>query len=148
MALPEIGGTPHAFTLPNQDGKEVSLADYAGRTVLVWFFPRAYGRGCTLEAGGFRDRARDFADQDTVLLGITWSAPEELKSWSHEVGLTTELLCDVDRSVALAYGAAESADQERPKRVSVLIGADGKVAKAYQVDDAEGHPAAALADLV
>ena len=45
MALPEIGIKPPAFTLPNQDGKDVSLADYAGKNVLIWFFPRAFGGG-------------------------------------------------------------------------------------------------------
>jgi peroxiredoxin Q/BCP len=45
MAHPEVGSTAAAFTLPNQDGKQVSLADYAGRNVLIWFFPRAYGGG-------------------------------------------------------------------------------------------------------
>ncbi|MCH7710106.1 MAG: redoxin family protein [Proteobacteria bacterium] len=45
MALPQVGSTPPAFTLPNQDGKHVSLADYAGRNVLIWFFPRAFGGG-------------------------------------------------------------------------------------------------------
>jgi peroxiredoxin Q/BCP len=45
MALPEIGSVASGFTLPNQDGKNVSLADYAGKKVLVWFFPRAFGRG-------------------------------------------------------------------------------------------------------
>lgn len=45
MALPEVGNVPPAFTLPNQDGQPVSLADYAGKNVLVWFFPRAFGGG-------------------------------------------------------------------------------------------------------
>jgi len=45
MALPETGSKPHGFTLPNQDGKDVSLADYAGNNVLIWFFPRAFGGG-------------------------------------------------------------------------------------------------------
>lgn len=148
MALPEVGSTAHPFTLINQDGEPVSLADYAGRQVLVWFFPRAYGRGCTLEAGGFRDRGPGFAEKGTVLLGITWSAPEDLKAWAAEVRFTDHLLCDADRSVALAYGAAESADQERPKRVSVLVDGDGKVLRAYQVSDAETHPSEALADLM
>jgi peroxiredoxin Q/BCP len=147
MALPEIGSTPQPFTLPNQDGRPVSLADYAGKNVLLWFFPRAYGKNCTIEAGAFRDRANDFADKDTVVLGITWSAPGELKEWSRELAMTTELLSDTDHAVALAYGAADSADQERPKRVSVLIGADGRVAKAYEVNDAGAHPQRVLADL-
>ncbi len=81
------------------------------------------------------------------MLGITFSAPEELKNWAQEVGLAGELLCDADRTVAMAYGAAETADQERPKRVSVLIGADGKVARVYGAPDPEAHPAEALADM-
>ena len=64
------------------------------------------------------------------------------------MGLTTELLCDTDRSVAVAYGAADSKDQERPKRISVLVGPDGKVVKTYGTPDAEAHPEEVLADLM
>ena len=62
--------------------------------------------------------------------------------------MTTELLCDTDRSVAVAYGAADSKDQERPKRISVLVGPDGKVVKTYGTPDAEAHPEEVLADLM
>lgn len=81
------------------------------------------------------------------MLGITFSAPEDLKTWLNETGLTTDLLCDADRSVAMAYGAAESADQEKPTRLSVLIGPDGKVMKTYAKPDPEGHPSEVLSDL-
>lgn len=81
------------------------------------------------------------------MLGITFSPPGDLKTWRGEVGLAGELLCDADRSVAMAYGAAESADQERPKRVSVLIGPDGRVVRTYSAPDPEAHPSEALADI-
>ena len=80
-------------------------------------------------------------------VGITFSSPEDLKTWADETGLTTDLLCDVDKSVAMAYGAAESADQERPSRCSVLIGTDGKVIKVYPKPDAATHSDEVLADL-
>ena len=80
-------------------------------------------------------------------MGITFSAVEDLRAWGGEVGLDFDLLSDADRAVAMAYGAAESPDQERPKRVSVLVGTDGKVAKIYDVSDAEAHPAEVLGDL-
>ncbi len=147
MALPEIGSTPEDFTLPNRDGKTVSLKDYQGKNVLLWFFPRAYGGNCTRQAAGFRDLARDFAAQNTLLLGITGSSPDELGAWADEVGFDAELLSDADKKVAMAYGAAESSEQERPSRVSVLIGPDGRVAKTYTVDDAKSHPAQVLADI-
>lgn len=82
-----------------------------------------------------------------MLLGITFSPPEDLKTWKGETGLTTDLLCDSDRSVAMAYGAAESSDQEKATRLSVLIGPDGKVAKIYAKPDPAAHPAEALNDL-
>lgn len=147
MTLPAIGSTPPAFKLPSASGKQVSLADYAGRPVLLWFFPRAYGGNCTKQACSFRDQAADYADKDTAVLGITTSTAEDLRAWGAEVGLASELLSDTGREVCTAYGAIENDEQERPKRVSVLIGADGKVAKAYAVEDAAGHPAAALKDL-
>lgn len=81
------------------------------------------------------------------MLGITFSPVEDLKAWRDEVGLDAELLRDADRSVALAYGAAQSADQEKATRISVHIGPDGLVVKAYEVTDAEGHAAAALAEI-
>jgi peroxiredoxin len=70
-----------------------------------------------------------------------------LQKWATEAGLVPELLYDADRSVAMAYGAAESADQEKPSRRSVLIGPDGKVAKIYAEPDATTHPSEVLMDL-
>jgi peroxiredoxin len=78
------------------------------------------------------------------VLGITFSPTADLKKWAEEVGLEQQLLCDADRSVALAYGAAESADQERATRISVLIGPDGKIAKTYEDFNAETHASDAL----
>ncbi len=148
MPLPQTGSAAPAFTLPAASGRTVSLSDYAGRPVLLWFFPRAYGGNCTKQACGFRDHAADYAGADTVVLGITTSSATDLKAWGAEVGLASELLSDSDRKVCTAYGAYDDPAQERPSRVAVLIGADGKVAKAYPVSDAAAHPAAALKDIV
>ena len=80
-------------------------------------------------------------------MGVTFSASEDLKAWGGDVGYGGDLLSDSERSLAMAYGAAESPHQERPSRVSVLVGPDGKVAKTYEVSDAEAHPGDVLADL-
>jgi peroxiredoxin len=85
--------------------------------------------------------------KNTVPVGITFSSPKDLKAWAGETGLTTDLLCDADKSVAIAYGVAESADQERPSRCSVLVGTDGKVLKVYAKPDAATHPDEVLNDL-
>ena len=81
------------------------------------------------------------------MLGITFSPTVDLKKWANDVGLEQQLLCDADRSVALAYGAAESSDQERATRISVLIGPDGKVIKTYEGFNAEAHADDVLADV-
>lgn len=80
-------------------------------------------------------------------LGITFSAPEDLKTWRAETRLTSDLICDADRLVAMACGAAETADQEKPSRLSVLVGPDGKVIKTYPNPDPKTHADEVLADL-
>ena len=82
-----------------------------------------------------------------TLLGVTFSAVEDLKKWQDEVGLQCDLLSDADRAVGLAYGAAESADQEKAARMSVLVGPDGNVAKVYPSPDPECHALEVLDDL-
>jgi peroxiredoxin len=84
---------------------------------------------------------------NTALVGITFSDSAALRQWALELELGCCLLSDADRSVALAYGAADSAGQEKPARVSVLVGADGRVVKTYASPDPAGHAAEVLADL-
>ena len=74
-----------------------------------------------------------------VPVGITFSTTDDLKRWRDEVGLASVLLSDADRSVAMAYGAADSPDQAKAKRVSILIGPDGKVIDAFTPGDAGAH---------
>lgn len=82
-----------------------------------------------------------------TLLGVTFSAPDELKAWRDQLGLPCDLLSDSDRAVGLAWGAAESTDQEKASRMSVLVGPDGNVVKVYPVPDAERHALEVLDDL-
>ena len=81
------------------------------------------------------------------MLGVTFSAAEDLKKWRDEVGLQCDLLSDADRAVGLAWGAAESADQEKARRMSVLVGPDGNVVKVYPDPDVERHAGEVLDDL-
>jgi peroxiredoxin Q/BCP len=82
-----------------------------------------------------------------VLLGITFSPVAELRAWREELGLGCDLLCDADRQVAMAWGAASSPTQEKANRVSVLIGPDGAVVKSYPSPDPATHAAQVLDDL-
>lgn len=80
-------------------------------------------------------------------MGITFSSPDDLKKWGADESYPGVLLSDGDRSVAMAYGAAESADQEKATRISVLVGTDGKVVRTYDSPVADEHPGEALGDL-
>ena len=80
-------------------------------------------------------------------MGITFSSPEDLKKWGMNQGYPGVLLSDSDRSVAMAFGAAESAEQEKATRISILVGPDGKVVKTYDTPVADEHPSEALCDL-
>ncbi len=81
------------------------------------------------------------------MVGITFNPPEDPKKWSDAEGSSGTLLFDADRSVAMAYGAADSADQEKAARVSILVDGDGNVVKTYDVEDAPAHADAVLSDL-
>ena len=100
-----------------------------------------------MEANGFRDRAQRFRDAGVTLLGITFSSPEDLRAWREQVGLDSALLSDAGREVAMAYGAASEPTQAKAARVSVLIGAEGRILRRYEGFDVAGHAQQVLADL-
>ena len=81
------------------------------------------------------------------MLGVTFSAADDLKKWRDEVGLQCDLLGDADRAVGLAWGAAESPNQEKARRMSVLVGPHGNVVKVYPDPDVERHAREVLDDL-
>ena len=82
-----------------------------------------------------------------MLLGVTFSDTGALRDWREAVGLTSDLLCDADRSVAMAYGAADSPEQQKAGRVSVLIDEGGVVTKVYKPSDVSAHPAEVLREV-
>jgi len=93
------------FTLPDQHGAPVSLADRRNRWTVLYFYPRAGTPGCTQQACNVRDRAEDYAAAGAGVLGVSTDAPEILAAFSAEHGLDFPLLSDADHGVADAYGA-------------------------------------------
>ena len=99
------GDKAPAFSLPDADGKKVSLADYKGRRVVVYFYPAASTPGCTKQACDFRDNLRDLNDAGLDVVGISPDKPEKLAKFRDAEGLTFPLLSDPDRKVLTAWGA-------------------------------------------
>ena len=99
------GDKAPAFTLPDADGNKVSLADYKGRRVVVYFYPAASTPGCTKQACDFRDNLHDLNDAGFDVVGISPDKPEKLAKFRDAEGLTFPLLSDPDRKVLTAWGA-------------------------------------------
>ena len=141
-------GTPAPdFTLPDAEGKPVSLADFRGKNVIVYFYPQAATPGCTTEACDFRDSLSSLQGSGYEVLGISPDAPEALAHFTGDFALTFPLLADEDHAVALAYGAwgeklVRGEITEGIVRSTVVLDPEGKVKLAQYQVKAEGHVAA------
>jgi peroxiredoxin Q/BCP len=98
-----IGDTAPPFTLKDQNGKDVSLSDFRGRNVVVYFYPRALTPGCTVQACGLRDVWTELKELDVVILGISGDSPKKLKQFEEKKELNFILLSDEDHAVARTY---------------------------------------------
>lgn len=140
------------FSLTSDRGQTVSLADFRGRRVLVYFYPAAMTPGCTKEACDFRDNLATFDDADVAVLGISPDKPEKLAAFRDKEGLTFPLLSDPDKSVMQAWGAwGEKTMYGKTTtgviRSTFLVSADGTVAEAQYGVKATGHVGRLLRDL-
>ncbi len=104
MPMPKAGAKAPAFTLQDQNGNAVSLADFAGQKVIVYFYPKAMTPGCTVQACGLRDAKPDLKKHKTVVLAISPDSPARLKKFEEKEGLNFTLLSDEDHAVAEKYG--------------------------------------------
>lgn len=149
----ETGSEAPAFELHNQDGERVRLADFEGERVVLYFYPRANTRGCTIEAQGFRDEHAAFRDLDAVVLGVSNDPVEDLGPFREEHDLPFDLLSDEDGTVAEqydTYGTVELQDGETTEiafRNTYVIGPDGTIERTYESVDPSGHADDVLADL-
>src|SRR5690606_19022340 len=100
----EVGDTAPDFTLPDQDGNEVSLADLRGQTVVLYFYPRADTPGCTTQACGIRDRAEDYERAGVKVIGVSPDPVSAIKRFADKQSLNFTLLADEEHKVAEAYG--------------------------------------------
>lgn len=104
MAFPAVGEAAPQFTLPDSGGQPVSLQQFSGRKVLVYFYPRASTPGCTVQACGLRDSQAELAALGVVTLGISPDSPARLRNFRDKQSLNFTLLGDEDHAVAEAYG--------------------------------------------
>ena len=135
-----------AWSLTDQAGKVLKSSDLAGKTYLLWFYPKAMTTGCTAEGRQLRDRFADFQKRGVEVLGVSFDAPDKNAEFVRAEEFPFRLLSDQDHALAVAVGAARSADQATASRISYLVGPDGKVRRAYGEVSPASHAGQVLDD--
>lgn len=146
------GDAAPAFTLPDAEGKQVSLADYAGRKVIVYFYPAALTPGCTKQACDFTDNLGLLADAGYDVIGVSPDKPEKLAKFREQENLSVTLVGDPEKKVLESYGAFGEKKLygkivNGVIRSTVIVDADGKVEHALYNVKATGHVAKLIKDL-
>jgi peroxiredoxin Q/BCP len=144
MNLPKIGNLAPAFTLNDQDGKPHSLKAYRGKTVLVYFYPKAMTPGCTVQACALRDSSKALAKHGIVVLGISTDPVARLKKFEEKEKLNFTLLSDEDHAVAEKYGVwgpkkFMGREYDGLHRMSFIIDADGKLRHVMEKVNTKTH---------
>ncbi len=148
----EIGDRAPKFTLADDTGEKVSLDDFAGTGLVLYFYPKAFTPGCTTEACDFRDSHERFAAAGYAIAGVSPDPVATLARFREEYHLPFRLLSDPDHRVAAAYGAWGTKknygrEYEGLIRSTVVIGADGKIERVFHNVKAKGHADRLTADL-
>ena len=133
----EIGDQAPSFTLPNQDGDTVSLNDFAGKWLVLYFYPKDDTSGCTKEACDFTDELDNFTSLNAAVLGISKDDPQSHRKFIHKYDLGIDLLSDPEKTVHKAYGAwgikkQYGKEYEGTIRSTFIISPEGKIAMLWR----------------
>ena len=138
-AAPDLqpGAKAPTFTLPSQDGTPISLSDYRGKWVVLYFYPKDKSSGCTIQAHAYQNSLPQFESHNAVVLGVSLDTADSHKSFCAEDGLTFKLLADPQRQAAEAYGVPLMTfkDMKFDERDTFLIAPDGKIAQVWRKVD-------------
>lgn len=144
MAIPTVGSKAPDFKLPASNGQTIALKDLKGKNVVLYFYPKDDTPGCTVEACGFRDAAKNIEKFNTVLLG---ASPDNLKShdkFIQKFNLPFILLSDEDKKLCEAYGVWVEKSMYGKKymgvaRTTFIIDKEGRIAKVFEKVTPQGH---------
>jgi len=148
----KVGDKAPDFTLKSEKGEYVSLKDFKGQRVLLYFYPKASTPGCTIEACEFRDLRSRFQKEDTVVLGVSADPEKALQNFKAKQKLNFPLLSDPTHKMIQAYGVWRmkkfmGRSFKGIVRSTFLIGPDGKIEEVWDQVKAKGHAAEVLSQL-
>ncbi|HEV7925104.1 MAG TPA: thioredoxin-dependent thiol peroxidase [Verrucomicrobiae bacterium] len=144
------GDVAPSFSAKAGDGATIALADLCGKKVVLYFYPRDNTPGCTIEACQFRDQFAEFKERGIVVLGVSADSAASHNKFAHRFRLPFVLLVDEEKAIALAYGAwGEKSFLGRKymgmRRITFLIGPDGRIRKIWRKVKPPKHAAEVLA---
>lgn len=144
--MPEIGKKAPAFTLPDGNGKKVSLADFKGKNVVLYFYPKDMTSGCTQEACDFRDSFPNFSKLKAVVLGVSIDSIDSHKKFADKYNLPFSLLSDDKKEVVEKYGVWKEKSMYGRKymgieRTTFIIDKEGKIKNIFPKVKVAGHVA-------
>src|SRR5690606_3126732 len=137
---PVMGSPAPDFCLPDAEGEEYSLHDFAGKWLVLYFYPRDNTPGCTLEARGFSDAVEEFGGLDADIVGVSADSEASHQKFTAKLGLRFRILSDPKHAATAAYDVWK--DRERRKgieRSTFLIAADGTIAAVWRKGKVPGH---------
>ena len=146
--VPAAGSPAPAFTLTSNEGKPVSLSDFKGKWVVLYFYPKDFTSGCTLEAHNFQRDLSKYEADDAVILGVSVDTAESHKDFCAKEGLRFKLLSDPDAKVSTAYGSLMQYEgQTYSARNTFVIDPKGNIAKVFTGVKPAAHSEEVLAAL-
>jgi len=149
--LPAVGTAAPGFNLTTNEGKQASLADFKGKWVVLYFYPKDFTQGCTIEARNFQRDLAKYEAANAVILGVSVDSAESHKEFCAKEGLNFKLLSDFDAKVSEQYGSImEYNGAKLSARNTFIIDPQGKIAKVFAKVKVAAHSEevlAALADL-
>ena len=144
--MPAVGQIAPTFTLPSQDGSQISLESLRGKWVVLYFYPKDMTTGCTIEAHNFQRDQAQFDAADAVILGVSVDTPDSHKQFCTKEGLTFRLLADPQHTVVDAYGSLGSFMTFKiANRNTFLIDPKGKIVKVWTKVEVQHHSEEVLA---
>jgi thioredoxin-dependent peroxiredoxin len=145
---PAVGSVAPDFTLTTNEGKQASLKDYRGKWVVLYFYPKDFTSGCTVEARNFQRDLTKYEAINAVILGVSVDTAESHKDFCAKEGLNFKLLSDSDAKVSDTYGSVmEYNGTKLSSRNTFIIGPDGKVAQVFMKVKPATHSEEVLAAL-
>jgi thioredoxin-dependent peroxiredoxin len=145
---PAAGSQAPSFSLPNQEGAQVSLDQYRGKWVILYFYPKDFTSGCTIEAHNFQRDIDKYTQRNAVILGVSVDDVNSHKGFCAKEGLNFKLLADPDHAVVQKYGSImEYNGMTLAARNTFLIDPNGVIRKVYLKVSPQGHSEEVLADL-